>query len=193
MCGEMGGTAVADVLFGDHNPEGRLPITFPRHAGQLPVYYDFKPSKEYWLTEGWGRPYADMDPQPLYPFGYGLSYTNFEYSDLRIKEQKIGPDGTVHIGVSVRNAGQRKGAEVVQLYLRDVVSSVTTPVKRLRGFRKVILAPGEKTDVEFALGPDDLSLLNRHLARVVEPGDFEVMIGASSRDIRLRGKFEVGE
>jgi beta-glucosidase len=193
MCGEMGGTAVADVLFGDYNPEGRLPITFPRHAGQLPVYYDFKPSKEYWLTEAWGKPYADMDPQPLYPFGYGLSYTKFEYSDLRIKEQKIGPDGSVHIGVSVRNTGQRKGAEVVQLYLRDVVSSVTTPVKRLRGFRKVVLEPGEKTDVEFALGPDDLSLLNRHLARVVEPGAFEVMIGASSRDIRLRGKFEVSE
>ena len=134
-----------------------------------------------------------MDPQPLYPFGYGLSYTKFEYSDLRIKEQKIGPDGSVHIGVSVRNTGQRKGAEVVQLYLRDVVSSVTTPVKRLRGFRKVVLEPGEKTDVEFALGPDDLSLLNRHLARVVEPGAFEVMIGASSRDIRLRGKFEVSE
>jgi beta-glucosidase len=193
MCGEMGGTAVADVLFGDYNPEGRLPITFPRHAGQLPVYYDFKPSKEYWLTEAWGKPYADMDPQPLYPFGYGLSYTKFEYSDLRIKEQKIGPDGSVHIGVSVRNTGQRKGAEVVQLYLRDVVSSVTTPVKRLRGFRKVVLEPGEKTDVEFALGPDDLSLLNRHLARVVEPGAFEVMIGDSSRDIRLRGKFEVSE
>jgi beta-glucosidase len=193
MCGEMGGTAVADVLFGDYNPEGRLPITFPRHAGQLPVYYDFKPSKEYWLTEAWGRPYADMDPQPLYPFGYGLSYTKFEYSDLRIKDQKIGPDGIVHIAVSVRNTGQRKGAEVVQLYLRDVVSSVTTPVKRLRGFRKVILEPGEKTDVEFALGPDDLSLLNRHLARVVEPGAFEVMIGASSRDIRLSGKFEVSE
>ena len=193
MCGEMGGTAVADVLFGDHNPEGRLPVTFPRHAGQLPVYYNFKPSKEYWITQGWGRPYADMDPQPLYPFGYGLSYTKFEYSDLRIREKTIGPGGTVHLAVSIRNVGPRKGVEVAQLYIRDVLSSVTTPVKRLRGFRKVALESGEKSDVEFTLGPDDLSLLNRHLERVVEPGDFEVMIGASSRDIRLNGKFEVSE
>ena len=193
MCGELGGTAVADVLFGDYNPEGRLPVTFPRHVGQLPVYYNFKPSKEYWITQGWGRPYADMDPQPLYPFGYGLSYTKFEYGDLRIREKTIGPGGTVHLAVSIRNAGQRKGVEVVQLYLRDVVSSVTTPVKQLRGFRKVTLQPGEKRDVEFTLGPEDLSLLNRHLARVVEPGAFEVMIGASSKDIRLSGKFEVSE
>jgi beta-glucosidase len=191
MCGEMGGTAVADVLFGDWNPEGRLPVTFPRHAGQLPVYYNFKPSKEYWVTQGWGRPYADMDPQPLYPFGFGLTYTKFEYSDLRVREKTIGPGGTVHLAISLRNAGERKGVEVVQLYVRDVLSSVTTPVKQLRGFRRVALQPGEKSDVEFALGPEDLSLLNRHMERVVEPGAFEVMIGASSKDIRLSGTFEV--
>ena len=193
MCGEMGGTAVADVLFGDSNPEGRLPVTFPRHAGQLPVYYNFKPSKEYWVREGWGKPYADMDPQPLYPFGYGLSYTKFEYSDLRIREKTIGPGGTVHVTASIRNAGARKGVEVVQLYVRDVISSVVTPVKQLRGFRRVALQPGEKSDVEFTLGPEDLSLLNRHLDRVVEPGAFEIMIGASSKDIRLNGRFEVSE
>jgi beta-glucosidase len=193
MCGEEGGTAVADVLFGDSNPEGRLPVTFPRHAGQLPVYYNFKPSKEYWVKEGWGKPYADMDPQPLYPFGYGLSYTKFEYSDLRIREKTIGPGGTVHVTASIRNAGTRKGVEVAQLYVRDVISSVVTPVKQLRGFRRVALQPGEKSDVEFTLGPEDLSLLNRHLDRVVEPGAFEVMIGASSKDIRLNGRFEVSE
>jgi len=191
--GEQGGRAVADVLFGDYNPSGRLPITIPRHVGQLPVYYNYKPSKEYWISEGWGRRYVDMSPLPLWDFGYGLSYTTFEYANLHIEEPKIHPSGEVHISAEVRNAGDRAGAEVAQLYLRDVISSVTTPVKQLKRFEKVALAPGETKTVRFTLGPEDLSLLNRQLQRVVEPGEFKVMIGHSSRDIRLTGSFEVVE
>ena len=192
--GEQGGSAVADVLFGDVNPSGRLAITVPRHSGQLPVFYNYKPSKEYWTREGWGRHrYADMSARPLWEFGYGLSYTNFEYSNLRIEEPKVHTGGDVHITADVRNAGERAGAEVAQLYIRDVISSVTTPVKQLKGFAKAELAPGETKTVHFALTPEDLSLLNRQLVRVVEPGAFKVMIGHSSDDIRLTGSFEVVE
>jgi beta-glucosidase len=189
--GEQGGRAVADVLFGDYNPSGRLPITVPRHVGQLPVYYNYKPSKADWLKNGWGRRYVDMSPLPLWEFGYGLSYTTFEYSNLRIEEPKTGLAGDVHISADVRNSGERGGAEVVQLYMRDVVSSVTTPVKQLKGFAKVALNPGEKKTVHFTLTPEDLSLLDRQFQRVVEPGTFKVMIGHSSADIRLTGSFEV--
>jgi beta-glucosidase len=192
--GEQGGTAVADILFGDVNPSGRLAITVPRHSGQLPAYYNYRPSKEYWIKEGWGhRRYADMSALPLWEFGYGLSYTNYEYSNLRIGEPKVHTGGDVHITADVRNAGERAGAEVAQLYIRDVISSVTTPVKQLKGFAKVVLEAGEKKTVHFTLTPDDLSLLNRQMVRVVEPGEFQVMIGHSSGDIRLTGSFEVLE
>lgn len=192
--GEQGGNAVADVLFGDVNPSGRLPITVPRHSGQLPAYYNYKPSKEYWIKDGWGhRRYADMSTLPLWEFGYGLSYTNYEYSNLRIEEPKVRTGGDMHITAEVRNAGERAGAEVAQLYIRDVISSVTTPVKQLKGFAKVALEPGEKKTVHFTLTPEDLSLLNRQMVRVVEPGEFQVMIGHSSGDIRLTGSFEVME
>ena len=189
--GERGGQAVADVLFGDYNPSGRLSITVPRHVGQLPVYYNYKPSKAYWVQHGWGRRYADMSAAPLYDFGYGLSYTKFEYANLRISPQAMGPAGEVKLSVDERNAGGRAGEEVVQLYLNDAVSSVTRPVKELRGFEKVALQPGETRTVRFTLTPDDLSLLDQNLQRVVEPGAFRVMVGASSADIRLNGEFEV--
>ncbi len=189
--GEKGGQAVAEVLFGDCNPSGRLTVTVPRHAGQLPVYYNSKPSKSYWLEHGWGKPYVDMNASPLYEFGAGLSYTDFEYSNLRIAPETIGAGGTVRVSADVRNAGGRAGAEVVQLYLDDVISSVVTPVRELRGFEKVFLQPGEKKTVGFVLAPEHLALLDRHLEWVVEPGTFAVMIGRSSKDIRLRGTFEV--
>ena len=191
--GEQGGNAVADILFGDVNPSGRLAITVPRHSGQLPVFYNYKPSKEYWIKGGWGKRYVDMSPLPLWEFGYGLSYTEFEYSNLRIEEPKVHTGGDVRISVEVRNAGERAGAEVAQLYIRDLISSVTTPVKQLRGFAKVALEPGEKKTVRYVLTPEDLSLLNRQLVRVIEPGEFKVMIGHSSEDIRLTGSFEVVE
>jgi beta-glucosidase len=191
LCGERGGEAVADVLFGDYNPSGRLPITVPRHAGQLPVYYNYKPSKLYWLEHGWGKPYADMNPAPLFEFGYGLSYTRFEYSNLVIDTPRVDPGGSATVRVDVKNAGERRGEEVVQLYVHDRISSVTTPVMQLRGFKKIALEPGEKQTVRFTLGPGQLKLLDEQLKWVVEPGVFEVLVGASSKDIRLRGTFEV--
>jgi len=189
--GERGGEAVADVLFGDHEPEGRLPITVPRHVGQLPVAYDHKPSKAYWLRDGWGKPYADMSPEPLFEFGHGLSYTRFAYANLRIEPSSTGRDGTVEVSVDVANAGTRPGREVVQLYLRDLVTSVVVPVQRLRRFEKVSLGPGETRTVRFTLRPEDMALLDAGLRWTVEPGSFEVALGSSSRKIHLTGRFEV--
>jgi beta-glucosidase len=186
--GEQGGHAVAEVLFGDYNPSGRLPITVPRHAGQLPAYYNHKPSKAYWTSR---RGYADMKATPLFEFGYGLSYTSFEYSGLELSPREIPPSGTVTIRAQVKNTGKRDGHEVVQLYINDVVSSVTRPVKELKGFEKIHLRPGETKTVTFTLTPADLALLDENLSPVVEPGRFDIMVGSSSEDIRLRGNFEV--
>jgi beta-glucosidase len=189
--GEKGGQAVAEVLFGDVNPSGKLAVTVPRHAGQLPVYYNAPKSKRYWLKRGWGRAYVDLEPTPLYPFGFGLSYTDFEYSDLELSATKIAPTDRLEIKVRVRNAGDRPGKETVQLYLEDVISSVATPVQQLRGFTKVALEPGEARTCTFRLTPDDLALYDKDFKRVVEPGRFRVMVGSSSRDIHLTGEFEV--
>ena len=189
--GEKGGEAVADVLFGDYNPGGKLPITVPRHAGQLPVYYDYKPSKKYWLEEGWGNPYVDLSSKPLYVFGYGLSYTTFLYSDLKIDPAQNGTAGSFHIEFNVKNSGKVAGDETAQMYIRDVISSVVRPVKELKGFRRVHLAPGESAAVSFTLTPEDLVFYDRDMNRIVEPGTFTVMIGSSSDDIRLNGSFEV--
>lgn len=189
--GERGGTAVADVLFGDTNPSGRLSITIPRHVGQLPAYYNARPSKRYWLKEGSGKRYVELPGTPLYEFGYGLSYTQFDYSNLRVEPAIIAPDGVVTVSVDVRNSGRRAGSEVVQLYLNDVLASISRPLEELRGFEKIALSPGETRTVRFRLGPDELSLLDRDLKRVVEPGKFRALIGHSSADIRVTGEFEV--
>jgi len=189
--GEKGGAAVADVLFGDYNPSGHLPITIPRHAGQLPVYYNYPPSKKYWLENAWGKPYVDMAATPLYAFGHGLSYTTFKYSDLEITPAQNGPGGKIYISVTITNSGNRTGADVVQLYINDPISSVSTPVKELKGFRKVWLKPAESNKVQFELGPRHLSLVNRHLKKVVEAGEFKVMIGHSSDEIVLQGTFNI--
>jgi beta-glucosidase len=182
--GEQGGHAVADVLFGDENPAGRLPITFPMAEGQLPLYYNHKPT-------GRGDDYVDLTGMPLFPFGFGLSYTTFEYGDLRIEPSTADAAGAVTVRCIVTNTGTRAGDEVVQLYVRDVVASVARPVMELRGFTRIHLKAGESREVSFALGPDDLRMLDRDLRWVVEPGVFRVMIGASSEDIRLRGEFTV--
>jgi len=187
--GEKGGDAVADILFGDFNPCGKLTITIPRHAGQFPYYYNYKPSKQYWLDEGWGDSYADLDPKPLYEFGYGLSYTRFEYCNLQVIPQTTGINGTVTVSAEIKNVGDKAGAETVQLYIRDRISSVVTPVKRLRGFEKIYLEPGQTGKVTFVLTSRDLQLLDKNLDWQVEPGDFDVMVGASSEDIRLKGSF----
>ena len=163
----------------------------PRHAGQLPVYYDYKPSKQYWLEEGWGNSYVDMAKKPLYEFGFGLSYTTYQYSDLVITPKTNGTEGSFDVKFNVKNTGKMAGYETAQLYIRDVKSSVVRPVKELKGFQKVNLKPGESTGVSFTLTPHDLSMLDRDLNRVVEPGEFKVMIGSSSDDIRLQGNYEV--
>ncbi len=186
MCGEQGGNAIADVLFGDYNPCGRLPITVPYHVGQLPVYYNHMPSKT-------GKKYINMTGKPLYEFGYGLSYTNYEYSNLQISPMAIKSAGEVTVTVDVENVGKRAGKEVVQLYINDALSSVSTPVKELKGFEKVTLKAGEKKRVAFKLTSEDIRLLDRNMEWKVEPGAFEVMVGRSSQDIRLKGKFEVIE
>lgn len=189
--GEKGGQAIAEILFGEVNPSGRLPVTVPRHVGQLPVYYNAKRSKEYWIKGGWGHPYVDLEPTPLFPFGHGLSYTRFGYANLRLSAKEIRPSDAVEIRVQVRNAGSVAGAEVVQLYLQDVVSSVSRPVKELHGFTRVSLQPGEAQTCVFKLGPADLALWDQNLQSVVEPGEFRVMVGASSEDIRLQDSFWV--
>lgn len=189
--GEKGGAAISDVLFGDYNPGGKLNVTIPRHAGQLPVYYNYKPSKAYWLTEAWGNPYADLNPEPLFVFGYGLSYSKYEYSHLIIAPSVTGPHGKIRISADIRNVSKRAGSEIVQLYLRDVLSTVVRPVKELKGFKRIQLQPGEMKTVTFELGYDELKMLDKDLNRVVEPGEFKVMVGSDSEDIRLTGSFTI--
>ncbi|NQT27519.1 glycoside hydrolase family 3 C-terminal domain-containing protein [candidate division KSB1 bacterium] len=183
--GEKGGQAIAEILFGDVNPSGKLTVTIPRHSGQLPVYYNAKRSKRHWLEHGWGNSYADMDYRPLYPFGHGLSYTTFKYSNLRFDQSEIGVAGSIQVSVDVRNTGDRAGKEVVQLYIQDVIATVSVPEIELRGFQKIHLNPGEKKTVTFEIGPEHLELYNQHLERIVEPGEFKIKIAASSADIRL--------
>lgn len=179
--GEEGGRAVADVLFGDVSPSGRLPITFPLAEGQLPLTYDHKPT-------GRGDDYLDLSGQPLFPFGHGLSYTTFRYDSLVLTPRRVAPLDSVQVDVRLRvtNTGARTGAEVVQLYVRDVLTSVAQPLIALKGFTRVTLAPGESRTLQFTLGAEHLRLLNEEMQWVVEPGVFRVMVGASSKDIRLR-------
>jgi len=184
MCGEQGGNAVADVLFGDYNPGGKLPVSIPRTIGQFPFYYNHSATKE-------GAKYIDMPATPLYEFGFGLSYTTFEYSNLSILPKEINNEGEVEITLEVKNTGKVKGDEVVQLYINDIVSSTSKPVKELKGYERVSLEPGEKKTVKLKLLPEDLSLFDRDMNFVVEPGTFEVMVGSSSNDIKLKGEFEV--
>jgi beta-glucosidase len=178
--GQEGGYATADVLFGDYNPAGRLPMTFPRHVGQLPLYYNFK-------TSGRRYEYSDMEFYPLYPFGYGLSYTKFRYSDLKTG---VNADGTVTVQVKVSNAGERKGDEVVQLYITDMYASVKTRIMELKDFERITLTPGETKEITFKLSPYDLSLLNDKMDRVVEPGEFKVMVGGKSPSYRAADRIK---
>jgi beta-glucosidase len=182
--GEMGGPAVADVLFGDYNPAGRLPITFPVFEGQLPLSYNHKPT-------GRGDDYLDLTGMPLFPFGFGLSYTTFEYSNLVIAPAEMAANGTATVRCTVRNSGAAAGDEVVQLYIRDVLGSVARPVMELKGFERIHLRSGESRDVTFTLGPQHLRMLDVNRRWIVEPGVFRVMVGASSKDIRLRGQLVV--
>ena len=186
--GAEGGTAVADVLFGHAEPGGRLPISFPRTAAQLPVYYGHKPSGG---RSHWKGSYVDGPTTPLYPFGHGLGYTTFAYEDLGVSPERVAPDGTVQVSCTLRNTGARAGEEVVQLYVRDPVASAARPVKELRGFARVALAPGETRRVRFELPCELLAFHDADMRCVVEPGEIQVGLGASSSDLRLRGAFTV--
>lgn len=194
--GEQGGNAIAGILLGDVNPSGRLNCSVPRSVGHLPVTYDYKPSarginREPGTPEKPGRDYVFSSPAPLFAFGHGLSYTTFEYSDLKIDNNESAK--TVKVSVNVRNTGRRDGKEVVQLYVNDRVSSVTTPQKMLKGFDKIELKTGEQKTVTFDLPYDELALWNASMQRVVEPGEFAVMIGRSAEDIALSGSFVVSD
>ncbi|HXM47529.1 MAG TPA: glycoside hydrolase family 3 N-terminal domain-containing protein [Pyrinomonadaceae bacterium] len=170
--GQETGVGVADVLFGDVNPAGKLAVTFPRSVGQLPAYYNRKPTAR--------RGYLFTSKEPIFPFGYGLSYTTFDYSNLRVSPAQIRPQDQTKVTVTVTNTGKRAGDEIVQLYIRDLVSSVTRPVMELKDFKRISLAPGESKVVEFTITPDKLSFLNLKMETVVEPGWFDIMVGASS-------------
>ena len=176
--GQETGRAVADVLFGDYNPGGKLPITIPRSAGHLPAFYNYKPSAR--------RGYLFDDVTPLYSFGFGLSYTTFAFKNVRLKKEKVGLKDSTQVLVDVTNRGKRAGAEVVQMYIRDLVSSVTRPVKELKGFQKISLQPGETKTVALDITPELLAFYNVNMKYVVEPGEFEIMVGSSSRDVDLQ-------
>lgn len=189
--GIQGGNGIADVIFGNHNPSGKLPVTFPRTVGQVPIYYNRKNTGRPPTSDRWTSKYLDAPWTALFPFGHGLSYTRFEYSNLRISHNGSGAAEKVEISVDVKNVGDRKGEEVVQLYLRDVVASIGRPVKELKGFKRITLELGEKETISFTLTSKQLSFINRDLKRVVEPGIFKVMVGKSSEDIQLTGSFGV--
>jgi beta-glucosidase len=182
--GQEGAAAVADVLFGDYNPGGHLPITVPRSVGQLPDYYYQKPSAK--------REFVGTSTEPLFPFGWGLSYSTFKYANVHAEPEAIGVLGSSTISVDVTNTGKVRGDEVVQLYIRQEFSSVTRPVKELRGFRRISLEPGESKTVKFTLGPEELAYLNRDMHRVVEPGTFKIMAGGNSVEL-IETKLTVAE
>jgi beta-glucosidase len=186
--GEEGAAAVADVLFGDYNPGGKLPISFPVAVGQIPVYYGHKKSggRSHWRGD-----YVDTSTKPLYPFGYGLSYTTFTYNNLQLDRAEVEIGGQVAISFDVTNTGDRAGDEVVQLYTRDIQASVTRPVKELKGFKRITLEPDETKTITFTVSASQFGFYNRAMDFVVEPGTINVMIGSSPDDIRLTGAFEI--
>ena len=187
----FGGTeaahAIGDVLFGDVNPSGKLSATFPQNVGQIPLFYNHKmtgrPLKGEWF-EKFRNNYIDVSNAPLYPFGYGLSYTDFEYGDIQLDRTSIDANGELTASINLTNKGKYDGAEVVQLYIRDIVGSTTRPVKELKGFEKVFLKAGENKTISFKITPEMLKFYNHDLDFVFEPGDFTVMIGGNSRDVK---------
>jgi beta-glucosidase len=185
--GHEAGNAIADVLYGDYNPSGKTTISFPRNVGQIPVYYNHKntgrpqPEKGY---EKFTSGYLDVENDPLYPFGYGLSYTKFSYGDIKLSEPSITKNGKITATITVSNTGPYDGEEIVQLYIRDLVGSVTRPVKELKGFQKILLKKGESRQVSFTISINDLKFYNSDLKWVAEPGDFKLFIGGSSKDVK---------
>ncbi len=181
FAGTEAGNAIADVVFGDVNPSGKLPVTFPRSTGQIPIYYNMMSTgRPFKAEEKYTSKYLDIANTPLYPFGYGLSYTNFELSNLRLSAKQIAPNGSLTVSADIQNTGSRDGTEVVQLYIRDLVGSLTRPVKELKGFERVALRAGERRTVTFTLKPEHLGFYNANKRFVVEPGDFKVWVGQNS-------------
>ena len=186
--GERGAEAIADVLTGAVNPGGKLPVTVPRHSGQIPVYYSHRPSGGH---SNWRIEYQDGSNLPLWPFGFGRSYTTFDLADLRLSTAVIAADGEVEISATVRNSGDRAGDEVVQLYVRDVEASLTRPIKELRGFARVGLEPGEQRTVTFTLAAEQLAFVDEPGSWLVEPGRFRLLVGTSSADLPLEAALVV--
>ena len=192
--GTEAGNAIANVLFGDYNPSGKLPMTFPREVGQIPIYYNHfntgRPAPNEDAT-GYVSAYIDLKNSPKFPFGYGLSYTKFNYSGLKLSSAKMKKKETIKVSFQLSNVGKVAGEEVVQLYLKDKFGSVVRPILELRNFQKVKLNAGESKTIEFTIDKEKLSFYNDKLEWIAEPGDFEVMIGASSADIKLKSNFEL--
>jgi beta-glucosidase len=191
MGGSEAGNAIADVLFGDTNPGGKLPVTFPRTVGQVPIYYNhMNTGRPPEANNRYTSKYLDVPWTPLFPFGYGLSYTQFKITNLQLSAQRMPANGKLMVSVGVENVGRRTGDEVVQVYIRDVAASMTRPVKELKGFQRVTLQPGEKKRLEFVLTGEQLGFWNREMRFVVEPGEFKVMVGSNSEDL-IETSFEV--
>jgi beta-glucosidase len=186
--GEEGAEAITDVLFGDVNPGGKLAITFPRSVGQIPIYYSHKPSGG---RSHWKGTYADLSNKPLWPFGFGLSYTQFRLDNLQVDRSRVRAGEQVKISLDVANVGMRAGDEVVQLYIRDLVASISQPVKALKGFKRVYLDPGQKKRITFTLSVNQLGFYDRTMNFVVEPGEVELMIGTSADDLPLTATINI--
>ncbi len=188
--GTESGNAIADVVFGSVNPSGKLPVTFPQNVGQIPLYYNHKNTGRPLPEEGWYQKYRsnylDVTNEPLYPFGFGLSYTSFTYGEMLMDKTQLSSDKILTVSVDVTNSGNYDGAEVVQLYIRDMVGSITRPVKELKGFQKIFLKAGETKKVTFTITPEDLKFYNYDLVYDWEPGEFTIMIGGNSRDVQSR-------
>lgn len=183
--GTQAGAAIADVLFGDANPSGKLTMTFPRNVGQIPIYYNSKNTgRPFDMNQKYTSKYLDIPNDPLYPFGYGLSFTNFSYGDIALSSNTLNPTQKLTASIKVSNTGQRDGEETVQLYIRDMVGSITRPVKELKNFRKVFLKAGESKTLTFTISEDDLKFYDSNLKYAAEPGDFKVFIGGNSRDVK---------
>jgi beta-glucosidase len=194
--GSQAGNAIADVLYGDYNPSGKLPMTFPRSEGQIPIYYNYfntgRPSPEG-IPSGYTSGYIDLPKSPQYPFGYGLSYTTFEYSNLKLSKDSILKEDTLEVSFTLKNIGKYEGEEVAQLYLRDLIAQPVRPVKELKDFRKILLRPGESKVITFKIDRGKLSFYNDDSERIIQPGEFNLFIGSASDDIRLQRSFRLLE
>jgi len=188
--GVQSGNAIADVLFGDVSPSGHLPLSWPRSVGEIPTYYNHKSTGRPTAPDRWHTGYLDQSPTPLFPFGFGLTYTTFQYSDLKTEHSTVAPDGTLHVSAEIENTGKRAATEVVQLYVHDRVAPTSRPVRELKGFQRVSLAPGEHKTVEFAVQANDLGSYDPAMHWIVPAGTYDVWVAPDSAS-GIQGTFEV--